>query len=230
MSKRFSELKFEEWIEHSLLKGGYNDSFVHSNELSSKYDKDLCLIPETLLEFIKSTQREQYERLEVNTGGNPDSQILKRVSEQISSKGIIEVLRNGIQTKGSSFELVYFQPKSSLNPDHIEKYPKNHFTVVRQLHYSKKNQNSLDMVIFINGLPVVTMELKNQLTGQTIEDSQKQYKKDRDYKEPLFKFKRGLVHFCVDNDRVSMTTRLSGWGTKFLPYNKEIPNPIVEDD
>ena len=106
MSKRFSELKFEEWIEHSLLKGGYNDSFVHSNELSSKYDKDLCLIPETLLEFIKSTQREQYERLEVNTGGNPDSQILKRVSEQISSKGIIEVLRNGIQTKGSSFELV----------------------------------------------------------------------------------------------------------------------------
>ena len=230
MSKRFSELKFEEWIEHSLLQGGYNDSFVHSNELSSKYDKDLCLIPETLLEFIKSTQKEQYERLEVNTGGNPDSQILKRVSEQISSKGIIEVLRNGIQTKGSSFELVYFQPKSSLNPDHIERYPKNHFTVVRQLHYSKKNQNSLDMVIFINGLPVVTMELKNQLTGQTIEDSQKQYKKDRDYKEPLFKFKRCLVHFCVDNDRVSMTTRLSGWDTKFLPYNKEIPNPIVEDD
>ena len=89
MSKRFSELKFEQWIEHSLLLDGYNDSFVHSNELLSKYDKDLCLIPETLLDFIKSTQREQYERLEVNTGGNPDSQIIKRVSEQISGLFIV---------------------------------------------------------------------------------------------------------------------------------------------
>lgn len=230
MSKRFSELKFEEWIEHSLLQKGYNDSFVHSNELSSKYDKDLCLIPETLLEFIKSTQREEYEKLEVNSGGNPDLQILKRVSDQISTKGIIEVLRNGIQTRGSHFELVYFQPKSSLNQDHLILYQQNHFTIVRQLHYSKKNQNSLDMVIFINGLPIVTMELKNQLTGQTVEDSEKQYKKDRDSKEPLFKFKRCLVHFCVDNDRVSMTTRLNGWDTKFLPYNKGIPNPIVEGD
>lgn len=230
MSKRFSELKFEEWIEHSLLQKGYNDSFVHSNELSSKYDKDLCLIPETLLEFIKSTQREEYEKLEVNSGGNPDLQILKRVSDQISTKGMIEVLRSGIQTRGSHFELVYFQPKSSLNQDHLILYQQNHFTIVRQLHYSKKNQNSLDMVIFINGLPIVTMELKNQLTGQTVEDSEKQYKKDRDSKEPLFKFKRCLVHFCVDNDRVSMTTRLNGWDTKFLPYNKGIPNPIVEDD
>jgi type I restriction enzyme, R subunit len=230
MSKRFSELKFEEWIEHSLLQEGYNDSFTHSNELSSKYDKEYCLIPETLLEFIKTTQKEEYEKLEVNSGGNPDSQILKRVSEQISSKGIVDVLREGIQTKGSKFELVYFQPKSSLNQDHLNLYQQNHFTIVRQLHYSIKNNNSLDMVIFINGIPIVTMELKNQLTGQNIKDSEYQYKKDRDPKEPLFKFKRCLVHFCVDNDEVKMTTRLSGFDTKFLPYNKDIPNPIVSED
>ena len=86
------------------------------------------------------------------------------------------------------------------------------------------------MTLFLNGVPISTLELKNQLTGQSIRDAEKQYKFDRDPREPLFKFKRCLVHFCVDNDKVSMTTRLSGSKTRFLPYNKDIENPLVEDD
>jgi type I restriction enzyme, R subunit len=230
MSKKFTELRFEEWIEKSLLKKGYNYSFTHSNELESKYDKELCLIEEDVIEFIRSAQSKEYEKLQSQFDSLTDSHILKTIDKTILQRGIIDTLRGGIQTRGCSFELVYFKPKSSLNLEHQELYSKNRFVVVRQLHYSKQNRNSLDMVIFLNGIPIITMELKNQLTGQNVGNSEYQYKKDRDPREPLFKFKRCLVHFCVDNDRVSMTTRLSGLKTKFLPYNKDIRNPIVEDD
>ena len=230
MSKKFTELRFEEWIEKSLLKNGYNHSFTHSNELESKYDKELCLVEEDVIEFIRSTQSKEYDKLYTQFDSSTDSHILKTIDKTISQRGIIDTLRGGIQTRGCSFELVYFKPKSSLNKEHQEVYKKNRFVVVRQLHYSKQNRNSLDMVIFLNGIPIITMELKNQLTGQNVGNSEYQYKSDRDPREPLFKFKRCLVHFCVDNDRVSMTTRLGGMKTKFLPYNKDIGNPIVEGD
>ena len=225
-----SELRFEEWVEASLLRVGFKDSFVHSNEYSEAYDKDLCLLPEHLLNFVKSTQLETYERLQSFKDSGTDIFLLKKIDELISKRGIIEVLRNGVQTSGCNFQLAYFKPKSDLNPELNKLYSKNHFTVVRQLHYSKRNNNSLDMTLFLNGVPISTLELKNQLTGQSIRDAEKQYKFDRDPREPLFKFKRCLVHFCVDNDKVSMTTRLSGSKTRFLPYNKDIENPSVEDD
>ncbi|MBK7344267.1 MAG: type I restriction endonuclease subunit R [Saprospiraceae bacterium] len=118
-----------------------------------------------------------------------------------------------------------------MNPDHADQYKLNRFVCVRQLHYSVKNENSIDMVLFLNGIPIITMELKNQLTGQNITNSEWQYKTDRKPNgEPLLQFKRCLAHFCVDNDRVSMTTRLNGDKTKFLPYNKALINPPVKDD
>lgn len=230
MPSKPSELRFEEWVEASLLKKGFKDSFVHSNEFSEAYDKNLCFLPEHLLSFIKSTQSETYGRLQSFKDSGTDTFLLKKIDELISKRGIIEVLRNGVQTSGCNFQLAYFKPKSDLNPELNKLYSKNHFTVVRQLHYSKRNNNSLDMTLFLNGVPISTLELKNQLTGQSIRDAEKQYKFDRDPREPLFKFKRCLVHFCVDNDKVSMTTRLSGSKTRFLPYNKDIENPLVEDD
>ena len=230
MSKKFTELRFEEWIEKSLLTNGYHHSFTHSNEFESKYDKDLCLVEEDVIEFIKTTQQEEYDKLFTQFDTSTDSHILKTIDRTISQRGIIETLRGGIETRGCNFNLVYFKPKSSLNEEHQQLYSENRFVVVRQLHYSKRNHNSIDMVIFLNGIPIITMELKNQLTGQNIIHSQNQYKKDRDPKEPLLKFKRCLVHFCVDNDKVSMSTQLRGMKTKFLPYNKEITNPIVEGD
>ena len=230
MSKKFTELRFEEWIEKSLLDNGYNHSFTHSNENEGRYNKDLCLVEEDVIGFIKDTQLEEYEKLQTQFDSSTDSHILKTIHKTIGQRGIIDTLRGGIDTRGCSFDLVYFQPKSSMNQDHQVLYQKNRFGVVRQLHYSKRNRNSLDMVVFLNGIPIVTMELKNQLTGQNYKHSENQYKNDRDPKEPLFHFKRCLVHFCVDNDVVSMTTRLSGYKTRFLPYNKGISNPIVEGD
>ena len=230
MSKKFTELRFEEWIEKSLLDNGYHHSFTHSNEFESKYDKDLCLIEEDVIHFIKTTQQEEYDKLFTQFDTSTDAHILNTIDRTISQRGIIDTLRGGIETRGCNFELVYFKPKSSLNEEHSNLYSENRFVVVRQLHYSKRNRNSLDMVIFLNGIPIITMELKNQLTGQNIIHSQNQYKKDRDPKEPLLKFKRCLVHFCVDNDKVSMSTQLRGMNTKFLPYNKDITNPIVEGD
>lgn len=230
MSKKYSELRFEEWIEQNLLRNGYQHSFTHSNELESKYDKDYCLIEEDLIAFIQATQKEEYDRLYQQYDEGTPQHLMKVIDRTISQRGIIETLRKGISTRGCNFDLVYFKPKSTLNQDHIKLYHSNRFAVVRQLHYSKRNRNSIDMVLFLNGIPIVTMELKNQLTGQNVKDSEKQYRKDRDPKEPLLKFQRCLVHFCVDNNQVSMTTQLRADKTKFLPYNKGITNPEVKDD
>lgn len=215
----YTERNFEEHIEKNLHKVGYT-SLLHS-----EYDRVNCVIPTEVIGFIKDTQPKEYEKLEEQYGSQTDQKLIFRLNNEVSKRGVIDVLKKGIKDRGCKFSLVYFEPKSSLNPEHRELYEKNRFRVVRQLHYSTKNENSLDMALFVNGLPIVTMELKNQLTGQDITDSEKQYQRDRDPNEPLFLFKRVIVHFCVDNDRVSMTTRLMAGKTKFLPYNKGITNP-----
>jgi type I restriction enzyme R subunit len=227
--KKYNELEFEEWIEYSLKWNGYHRNFTHSKDFSHLYDRELCLIGEEVLGFIKSSQREDYDKLFTSMEELTDSHILKTIDKSIKDRGIIYTLRNGIDTKGCHFNLVYFQPKSSLNLTHHQLYSQNRFTVVRQLHYSKLNNNSIDMVIFLNGIPIITMELKNQLSGQNITNCENQYR-SRDEREPIFTFKRVLVHFCVDNDKVSMCTQLMGSKTKFLPYNKGITNPNVEGD
>jgi len=214
-----SEKRFETHIEQSFNTLGFVSLPF------TEYDKTLCLIPSELLHFVKETQPDEYENLQVQYGIDTDNNLLKRLNNEISSRGVIDVLRKGIKDRGSNFSLVFFEPNSGLNLEHLELSKKNRFVVVRQLHYSLKNENSIDMVLFLNGIPLITMELKNQLTGQNYKNSENQYKKDRDPKEPLFHFKRCIVHFCVDNDRVSMTTRLNGDYTYFLPYNKGIDNP-----
>lgn len=225
MNRRPTEERFEEWIEKSFHQHGY------SSLPFTDYDKTLCMIPDEVVKFITTTQPKKWDRLEEHYGDQIQDKVLQRISSEISKYGLIEVLRNGVKDRGVYLDLVYFEPKSGLNPEHLKLYEQNQFVVVRQLHYSQKNENSLDMVLFLNGLPVLTMELKNQLTGQNIKHSEYQYKNDRLPKgEPLLQFGRCLVHFCVDNDRVSMTTHLKGDGTKFFPYNKGIENPPVKDD
>lgn len=221
-----NEGRFETHIERSLNKDG-----KYTSRLYTEYDRIHCVLEEDLIGFIKDTQEKEYQKLYSQFDTSTDKQLVKVLNDNISKKGIVEVLRKGINTRGCSFDLVYFQPKSGLNPEHENLYSQNRFVVVRQLHYSIKNENSIDMVLFLNGIPIITMELKNQLTGQNIFNSEKQYKEDRNpLGEPLLQFKRCLVHLCVDNDKVSMTTRLSGLKTRFLPYNKGIENPSVPDD
>lgn len=224
MSKKLSEYRFEEWIEKSLNKNGY------TTRLYTEYDKDLCLIIEDVVGFIKDTQPEEYDKLYSQFDSSTDSHLCKTINDTISKRGIVETLRKGISTRGCSFDLVYYEPKSGMNQDHIDLYQNNRFVVVRQLYYSNKNKNSIDMVLFLNGIPITTMELKNQLTGQNLKNSEYQYRHDRDPKEPLLNFQRCFVHFCIDNDVVSMTTNLNGNKTRFLPYNKGISNPIVQGD
>jgi type I restriction enzyme R subunit len=186
------------------------------------------LIRDQVINFIRSTQPEQWGRLQEIYDVDTENKILARISSEISKRGVIDVLRNQIVDRGVYLNLCYFEPKSDLNQDHLKLYQSNQFTVVRQLHYSERNENSIDMVLFLNGLPIVTMELKNQLTGQNVKHSENQYRFDRDPKEPLLNFKRCMVHFCVDNNKVSMTTRLSGQKTFFLPYNRDLENPSVD--
>ena len=216
----YTEQNFEEHIEEQLNNSGYQ------TVPPTEYDKPLCLIPSKLIEFIKETQPDTLERLELQYGSETESKLTKRISSEIESRGVIDVLRKGVKDRGCTFHLVYFQPKSGLNPEHQELYKKNKLITVRQLKYSRHNENSIDMGIFINGIPIMLLELKNTLTGQNHNDGIKQWKFDRDPKEPLFRFKRNLVYFSVGNEKVSMTTRLSGPKTKFLPFNKDIENPV----
>jgi len=217
-----TEKKFEELIENYCISGGFKTKHF------SEYDRTQCLLVSDLLEFIKNTQPDNWGKLKEIYEDQVEAKVKSRISSEISTRGILDVIRNRVVDRGVYLDLCFFKPKSSLNPEHQSLYQKNIFTVVRQLHYSTNNENSIDMVLFLNGLPIVTMELKNQLTGQNVIHSQNQYKFDRDPKEPLLKFKRCVVHFCVDNDKVSMTTKLAGQKTFFLPYNKDIENPQVK--
>jgi type I restriction enzyme, R subunit len=218
--KNYLEQDFEEHIEEHLINSGYTSAHP------TTYDKSLCLIPTELIGFIQKTQSKTLAKLELQYGSETESKLIKRVSSEIESRGVIDVLRKGVKDRGCNFILVYFQPKSGLNPDHKGLYKENQFSVMRQLKYSKTNENSIDVGLFINGIPIVMMELKNTLTSQTHLNAIKQWQYDRDNKEPLFRFKRNLVYLAVGNEKVSMATRLSGGNTKFLPYNRGIENPV----
>ena len=216
----YTEQNFEDHIEGYLNQSGYRSL------QSTDYDKSLCLIPDETLQFIQETQLEEYQRLERQYGEDTPQKLTLRINNQIKSRSVLDVLRKGVKDRGCDFKLTYFQPSSGMNPKHKELYAQNRFSLIRQLHYSQRNENSLDMVLFLNGLPLVTMELKNSLTGQTVTDAEKQYRTDRDPREPLFQFKRCLVHFAVGNEKVSMTTRLDRDKTRFFPFNKGIENPV----
>ena len=217
---RYTEENFEDHIEQRL-----NQSEYWSLQ-SADYDKYFCLIPTELLQFIRTTQPKEYQRLERQYGEDTPEKLTLRISNQIERRGVLDVLRKGVKDRGCSFDLTYFRPSSGMNPDHQRLYKQNRFSLIRQLHYSQQNEKSLDMVLFLNGLPLVTMELKNSLTGQTVIDAEKQYRRDRDPREPLFQFRRCLVHFAVGNEKVSMTTHLQEDGTRFFPFNKGIENPV----
>ncbi len=219
-SQNYTERTFEEHIEDELLTSGYR------KRKPEDYNVDLCLIPDEVLGFLRDTQPKALEELQKQYGAETDSKILYHLAEEINKNGSLEVLRKGFKDRGQKLGFAIFKPASKMNPEHQRAYQQNRFTVVRQVRYSKVNENSIDMVIFLNGIPIITMELKNSLTGQFVEQATRQYKQDRDPREPLFAFKRVLVHFAVGNEKVFMATRLSGDKTRFLPFNKGTENPV----
>jgi type I restriction enzyme R subunit len=183
---------------------------------SKNYDRDLCINTKILFEFIQQTQPTSYDKI-VQRGKD---KFLKRLKTQIKQKGIITLLRKGIKDLDLNIHLYYKKPSSDLNQKAITNYNANNFSVTRQLYYSLANSNSLDMVVLVNGLPIITLELKNHWTGQTVKNAIVQYQKDRDPKEPLFAFGRCMVHYAVDSNLVYMATHLNGTKTFFLPFNK----------
>ena len=132
------------------------------------YDKDFCLIPHEVLQFIQATQPKEYQKLHRQYRADTSQKLLLRISKVIANRGVLEVLRNGVKDRGTTLKLTYFRPSSGMNPNHEKLYIQNRFTLIRQLKYSTRNEKSLDMVLFLNGLPLVTMELKNSLTGQVV--------------------------------------------------------------
>jgi type I restriction enzyme R subunit len=224
MAEGTKELHFEEHIVKYLTKIAQPEFPEYTEKDNSCYDKDLCLISEDLIGFIKDTQEEKYNALRVQYGDNTDSKILERVSESLNKHKTLHVFREKVKDRGQNLDLVYFKPTHSKTPEHQVWYSKNRLTIIRQLKYSKKNEKSIDIVLFVNGIPVVTMELKNALTGQYLHHAIKQYIQDRDPKEPLLEFKRCLVHFAVSTEKVSMCTELKGKSTFFLPFNKALVN------
>ncbi|MBC7084649.1 MAG: type I restriction endonuclease subunit R, partial [Firmicutes bacterium] len=178
------------------------------------------LIPRDVVDFVVATQPKEWARLKQHHGAEVKERFLKRLASEIERRGALDVLRNGIKDSGCKFRLAYFRPASGLNEETQRLYGANLFSVVRQLRYSTKNEKSVDLVLFLNGIPIFTAELKNPLTGQSVEHAMRQYKTDRDPREPLFAYGRCLAHFAVDPDLVYVTTHLEGARTRFLPFNQ----------
>ena len=212
--REYKEKDLENFIESALLENGY------IKRESKDYDKSLCMDKELFERFLQSTQAKALQELEKRN--IKEQELLKRVASQISEKGILKALQSHIEIMGVKLSLAYPKPNSSANPQAIENYKKNIFSITRQLYYSEKNNNSLDMAIFLNGLPLITMELKNPFTYQNAHNATKQYKTDRDPKERIFK--QSVVYFALDSDEVYMSTKLEGMATRFLPFNRGLNN------
>lgn len=210
-----SEFAFETVIEAHLLAHGYE------SVAKSAYDLDRALFPEITLAFIRATQAREWDRLEALHGTNTAATVLKDLCHWLDTHGVLAVLRNGFKCYGRTLRVAFFQPAHGMNPELAAQYAGNRVGVTRQLRYSRRNSNELDLVLSINGIPVATAELKNAMTGQTATHAIAQYQSDRDHREPLFEFKRrALVHFAVDTELVFMATRLAGSASHFLPFNK----------
>ena len=210
------ERRFEQDIEEYLItEGGYEKGNP------SSFNRSLALDMGTFVSFIKNSQPKKWERYVRIYGADSEKQIVERFCREVKMVGLLRVLRKGFTDRGITFQVVFWKPETSLNTTTMAQYEANTFHCTRQLHYSVHNENSIDIVLFVNGIPVVSIELKCQFTGQDTANAIQQYKFDRATKDTIFAFKeRVLVHFAVDLSRVYMTTRLEGDKTYFLPFNQ----------
>lgn len=219
--KKHTEARLEDAIVQDLCD---QRGFVHvdyrQGVAKERYDKARALDPALVLGFIQKTQEKVWKSLHGIHGEETGKVVLDHLCKELATKGILKVLRQGFKCYGKKLRVATFAPSNAMNPDTLALYQANVLSVTRQLYYSEAHSKSLDLVLFLNGLPIITAELKNPLSGQTVEHAKKQYKRDRDPRELIFEFKkRALVHFAVDQDVVFMTTRLSGDKTRFLPFN-----------
>ena len=213
--KQTSEAAFETAIESVLLADGYHTL------PSAAFDRERAIFPDEVLEFIRTTQAKQWEKLQSLHGEESGKRVLEALCKWMETHGVLATLRHGFKCFGKTLRLAFFRPAHGLNRELESNYQANRLGLTRQLHFSAQSEKSLDVVLSLNGVPVVTLELKNPLTGQTAANAIHQYRHDRDPRELIFQFiKRTLVHFAVDTEEAQMTTRLAGLGTHFLPFNR----------
>jgi type I restriction enzyme R subunit len=213
--KQTSEAAFETAIESVLLADGY------ARVDGKSFDRERAIFPDEALAFIRATQGKVWEKLETLHGEQTGARVLESLCKWLDTHGALATLRHGFKCFGKTLRIAYFRPAHGLNPELEARYQANRLGLTRQLHFSPRNGKSLDVVLSVNGIPLVSLELKNPLSGQTVADGIRQYRHDRDPREPIFVFtKRMLVHFAVDTEEVHMATRLAGASTYFLPFNR----------
>lgn len=216
MPGQYTEKAFETYVSEILhVKTGWLEGD------KSGWEKDLALFSVEIVRFLKETQPKLWSEMEALHGSGLESLLISTLAKELDSKGMLHVLRYGFKFYGKTFQTAYFKPAHGLNQETLALYAKNRLTVTRQVPCNPKNNDTVDLLFSINGLPVATCELKNPNTGQSWKSAVRQYQEDRDPTAPLFKFKtRSLVHFAADPDEVHMTTRLAKKSTRFLPLNR----------
>ena len=222
MAINTTERTFEQEIEWWLIEGAVkNNRYKKGNP--ADFDRTLALDKGAVLAFVKDTQPDIWHGLCKRHGSETvaEAEFFKRLNSELNARGMIDVLRHGLVDLGISVRLAFFKPGSGMNQSLSALYNKNVLQITRQVKYCLQNENSIDTVIFLNGLPIITIELKNPLTGQTYKDAIVQYETDRNPRELLLAFKkRAIVHFAVDTEQIWMSTRLRKLDTTFLPFNK----------
>ena len=210
-----TEQAFEATIEQHLLGAGWG------RVEPSGYDRGLGVFPDELLAFLQASQPDEWQQLMVRLGGETSARakVVQYVASLLNHRGAISVLRAPVKLNGVTFRTCFFPPANTLTPKLVERYAANRAGIVRQLHHSESTPaDSLDVVLVVNGIPTATAELKNPLTGQTVENAVAQYRSDRNPADLIFR-SRAFVHFAVDPHQVYMTTKLEKRATRFLPFN-----------
>ena len=213
------EKQFESNIEAFLISpaGGYEKATDAGYTSSSGMALDINI----LVGFVKATQPIMWQRFEKQCNSDTYRKFYKCFEDAVQMDGLLSVMRHGFKHRGMDFKVCYFKPESTLNDVAVKRYEQNVCQCIRQWHYSEQNNKSVDMMLAINGIPVVAIELKNQLTGQTVDNAKLQWQYDRDQKEPAFWLNhRILAYFAVDLYEAWMTTELKGTDTYFLPFNQ----------
>ena len=222
----YTEKQFETDIENSLITTG---GWEKATDAGYRKNPEMALDIETLVQFVKTTQPIPWQRFEKQCNSDPYKKFYKAFEDAVLSDGMIGVLRHGFKYRGIDFKVCYFKPESELNTDAVKRYNQNICQCIRQWHYSEKNKNSVDLLLSVNGIPLVATELKNQFTGQSINNGKAQWMYDRDNREPAFRLNhRILVFFAVDLYQAAMATQLKGKDTRFFPFNQGSNGPGVD--
>ncbi|KFI52225.1 type I restriction endonuclease subunit R [Bifidobacterium biavatii] len=222
-TRSMSERTFQNHVVDGFEKQDY--TYVPQSQMDQNFNRETAIDEQTLIEFLIETQPKEVAKVERQYGVRWSQAVIKRIGQVIADKGLLWTLRNQVEmAPGAKFKILYFKPRNDLNQTAVEHYRANRFQVTDEFHYGTMKDdlnNRIDVVLLVNGFPLVTIELKNHQTGQTVNNAIRQYMTDRNPKEQVFQPDlRSLVHFAVDADDVYMATELKGKSTKFVPSNQ----------